>query len=239
MKRLLMLVLSVGLLAQPASINAQQPYFFSGIPDDTEYLDFLSGSGVSGGYGVQVGPYTGRFTTPTSPLFSIYCVDYNHYAKDQRVKVTALAMPIGTNTRLDSFVKYQKAAYLASLFDPGTDVYGATGGGPNGIPDSQNRWGGIHAAIWYITSGVMVGDAAQREYYLGLATAHASSFDTRGWYVLSPLNASGGRFDGTGQEFLMRTVSVPEPASFVLLASGLLFLAALSRKKVKWLEQDA
>lgn len=226
MKRLLTTMFAIGLLASASGVDAQQPYFYSGVPDAQEYLDFLSGSGVNGGYGVQVGPYVGRFTTPTTPQFSIYCVDYNHYAKDQWVNVTALNAGALPNTRLEDYGDYQQAAYLASLFDT--------------APTSA--WGAIHAAIWNITSGVAVGDAAQRNYYLGLAAANAASFSTQGWYVLSPLNADGGAHDGTGQEFLMRSVSVPEPASFLLLASGLLFLAAASRKRVfgaRYVEGDA
>jgi hypothetical protein len=224
MKRLFSVVLSVGVLALPASLHAQQPYLYSGIPDAQEYLDFLGGSGVNGGFGVQVGPYTASFTTPTSPVFSVYCVDYSHYAKDQWVNVTGLD-PAGNldNTRLKEYAEYQKAAYLASLFDTAPTT----------------SWGGIHAAIWNITSGVSEGDAVLRDYYYGLASAHASAFSTEGWYVLSPSNPNGGAFDGTGQEFLMRTASVPEPATFILLASGLLFLAALSRRQLEPLEQDA
>ncbi|MGE0158098.1 MAG: PEP-CTERM sorting domain-containing protein [Gemmatimonadales bacterium] len=217
MKRLLTSMLVVGLLAQPGSVNAQQPYFYSGVPDAQEYLDFVSGSGVNGGYGVQVGPYAGRFTTPTTPLFSIYCVDYTHYARDQWVNVTGLADGADLdNTRLKDYADYQKAAYLASLFDEAPTT----------------AWGGIHAAIWSLTSGVAVGDPTQRDYYLGLAAANGSTFSTAGWYVLSPLDPNGGAHDATGQEFLMRSVSVPEPASFLLIASGLLFLAAMSRKRL-------
>jgi hypothetical protein len=221
MKRLLTGMLVIGLLAQAGGVDAQQPYFFSGVPDAQEYLNFLGGSGVNGGYGVQVGPYVGRFTTPTTPQFSIYCVDYTHYAKNQWVNVTALSPGSLSNTRLQDYGDYQAAAYLASLFDT--------------APTSA--WGGIHAAIWSLTSGVSLGNAAQRKYYLDLATANASTFSTQGWYVLSPLTASGGAYDGTGQEFLMRSVSVPEPATFLLLASGLLFLAAVSRKRLS-LEKD-
>jgi hypothetical protein len=230
MKRLFTSMLVAGLLAQPGSVDAQQPYFYDGIiPDADDYqreLDFLGGSGVNGGYGVQVGPYLGRFTDPTTPQFSIYCVDYNHYARDQTVNVTALDASDLDNTRLNDYDDYRRAAYLASLFDPDTDV------NEDGIPDGTAGWGGIHAAIWQITSGVAKGDATLREYYLGLADANAATFITQGWYVLSPLNVSGGAYDGTGQEFLMRTVSVPEPATFLLLASGLLCLAAVSRRRI-------
>ena len=216
MKRLLLGLLAVGLLAQPGSVDAQQPYFYRGVPDAQEYLDFLGGSGVNGGYGVQVGPYVGRFTDPTTAQFSIYCVDYTHYARDQWVNVTSLASGDLDSTRLKDYGDYQQAAYLASLFDT----------------EPTSTWGGIHAAIWNITSGVAVGSAAQRDYYLGLAAANASTFATAGWYVLSPLDPNGGVNDSTGQEFLMRSVSVPEPAAFLLLASGLLLLAAVSRKRL-------
>jgi len=209
-------MLVVGLLAQPGSVDAQQPYFYSGVPDAQEYLDFLSGSGVNGGYGVQVGPYAGRFTTPATPMFSIYCVDYTHYARDQWVNVTRLDGGDLSNTRLEDYGDYQKAAYLASLFDT--------------APTST--WGGIHAAIWSITSGVSVGNASQRNYYLGLAAANSSSFSTQGWYVLSASNPNRVADSQLGQEFLMRSVSVPEPATFLLLASGLLCLAAVSRKRI-------
>jgi len=219
MKRLLTGMLVVGLLAQPGSLDAQQPYFYSGIPDAQEYLDFLGGSGVNGGYGVQVGPYAGRFTTPATPMFSIYCVDYTHYARDQWVNVTALNGGDLANTRLEDYGDYRKAAYLASLFDT--------------APTSS--WGGIHAAIWSITSGQSLGDPGQRAYYLGLLNAENpeyASFSTQGWYVLSPSNPYNVADSQLGQEFLMRTVSVPEPATFLLLASGLLCLAAVSRKRI-------
>ena len=222
MKRLLLSLLTVGLIAQPASLEAQ--LFYSGVPDATEYLDFLGGSGVNGGYGVQVGPYRGKFLgDPSTAQFSIYCVDYRHYAKDQWVNVTGLG-PVGDlgNTRLDDYATYQQAAYLASLFDTAPTT----------------SWGGIHAAIWSLTSGVTVGDYAQRQVYLDLATANASTFNTTGWYVLSPYDVTGGEYDGTGQEFLMRTVSVPEPETFLLLASGLLLLAGFSHKRLTGVREE-
>ena len=223
MKRFLLSALSAALLAQPVQLNAQQPYLYPGVPGATEYLNFLSGSGVNGGYGVQVGPYKAAFgMNVTTPAFSIYCVDYNHYAVDQYVNVTGLG-PVGTlsNTRINNYVVYQQAAYLSSLFDT--------------APTSS--WGGIHAAIWKLTSNVTLGNATQRNYYLGLAAANASTFNTSGWYVLSPTSL---RSTSGGQEFLMRTVSVPEPATFLLLASGLLLLAGVSRKRLIGLnEEDA
>jgi PEP-CTERM motif len=214
MKRLLRIALGAVMLAQPGRASAQ--LYYNGIPDAQEYLDFMHGSGV--GYsGVQVGPYEARFIeSPATPSFNIYCVDYNHHAVDQWVNVTSLGSSNLSNTRLNDATKYQKAAYLSSLFD----TY------------STGQWGYIHAAIWYITSGVTLGSMSAMQPYLNLANTNASSFNTAGWYVLSPTTHSGIRYDG--QEFLMRTpVSVPEPATVVLLATGLLLMAAFSRRRLQ------
>lgn len=211
MKRLLLIALTVGLVAQPAEVSGQLLY--NGIPDATEYLKFIQGSGVAYN-GVQVGPYLGQLTSdsPLQPAFSIYCVDYNHYAKSQSVNVTSLASASLGNTRLGDYGAYQKAAYLSSLFHD---------------PAHAGQWGQIHAAIWNITSGYGTANT-----YNTMANTYAATFSTDGWYVLSPFVANGPAFDGTGQEFLMRRVSVPEPTAFLLLATGLLLLAAFSRKRL-------
>jgi hypothetical protein len=218
MKRLVLIALGAGILAQPARLSAQ--LFYNGIPDAQEYLDFLHGSGV--GYsGVQVGPYEARFIeSPATPSFNIYCVDYNHHAIDQWVNVTSLGSSDLSNTRLNDSGKYQEAAYLASLFD----TY------------STSQWGYIHAAIWYITSGVTLGNMSSWQSYLTMAATNAGSYNTAGWYVLSPATHNGITYDG--QEFLMRTASVPEPATFVLLATGLLLLAAFSRGRLRSVTRD-
>jgi hypothetical protein len=192
---------------------------YQGIPDAQEYLKFVSGSGTSG-YGVQVGPYVGQFIPfagvsedPLHPAFNIYCVDYTHYAKSQLVNVSALEEGSLAATRLgnDDFARYRKAAYLSSLFH---DL------------DHAGNWAQIHAAIWSITSGVTIGSTGG---YVTMANSNAATFDTNGWYVLTPTNKS---YSSSGQEFLMRRVSVPEPATFLLMATGLLFLAAISRKRL-------
>jgi hypothetical protein len=229
MKRLLLIALTAGLLAQPAQLTAQQPYFYGGIPDATEYLNFLGGSGVNGGYGVQVGPYSARFEYPASAAFSIYCVDYTHFAKDGWVNVTGLSSGNLGNTRLGlngaedftgDYSRYRQAAYLATLFDTGNQP--------------TTEWGKIHAAIWTLTSGVTPG--GDTGAYLTSTWAAPTTFSTDGWYILTPTNPT---YSTSGQEFLMRTVSVPEPAAFLLMATGLLLLAAVSRKRlIEWKEES-
>lgn len=223
MKKLLLIALGAGLLAQPTHVSAQLVY--NGIPGSQEYLDFLHGSGVGYG-GVQVGPYTGQFSSDIGQQFSIYCVDYNHEAMDQLVNVTALASTGLSNTRIGSasgdavaWDKYRTAAYLSSLFDT--------------APATGSSWGPIHRAIWAITSGQSQWDYYLSDAYLGAGwETQAANFNTDGWYVLSPT----GQYNG--QEFLMRTASVPEPATFVLLATGLLLLAAFSRGRLQSMTRE-
>lgn len=213
MKRLLLIALTAGLVAQPADLSAQ--LFYNGIPDATEYLDFIQGSGVASG-GVQVGPYRGQFLeTPLAPAFSIYCVDYDHFAKDQWVNVTSFASADLSKTRLGDAATYRRLAYLSSLFD-------AT---------SQSEWGNIHRAIWNIASGESFSSTGS---YMTMAVP--ATFSTDGWYVLSPTSLTSTT---AGQEFLMRSsVSVPEPATLLLMATGLLLLAAFSRRRLVELTRE-
>lgn len=229
MKRLLLIALSAGFLAQPAVTAAQ----LAPVPSDMEYLQWVGkGDAVVATWGgVYLGPYLARFAQPTTASFSIYCVDYLHHAGSQTVNATSLASgqtdaDMG-NTRLGSgagsYATYQKAAYLSSLFASWSD-YGS---------DQRTVWSGLHAAIWEITTPTQTlalgsgSTATLRDSFITMADQNAGSFGN-GWYVLS--GAAG--YDG--QEFLIQTgTSVPEPGALLLIGSGLLMLLVVTwRRKV-------
>ena len=244
MKRAFFLLAAVA-VALPVRASAQVTTPFSGTPFDVEYQQFLSGSGQGGTYGVQVGPYSSRFLsgmgtarTTTTPSFSVFCVDYLHHASNSNGLVNVTAVMGGgdfSNTRLDDYGAYQRSAYLASLFDSWTTHQATLNGLFATTFDKAEVWGGLHAAIWNLTTGpddLGGGDTqTARNYFLGLANDNGGSFDASNWYVLSEADVSLTS-TYSGQEFLMyREVSVPEPSVILLMVTGMLLLMGASRAR--------
>lgn len=175
---------------------------------------------------VYVGPYVGSFSGVTAPSFSIICVDFFADANGQQVLATSIGSGAAegglTKTRLGkaeelagSLDRYRQAAYYASLFDSWESL------GSN----RQTVWTDLHAQIWTIMTDhdFGTGETTFGETHL-LA---ALEYEADGWYVLT------GTGDNPGQEMLVRTrtATVPEPSTYLLMATGLFFLAVLGRKR--------
>lgn len=242
MKRALFLAVGAAIALQPIATEAQ---VFGGTPMPLEYLNFLGGSGVGSSYGVQVGPYEAEFGVSTdtgrtvaSQEFSVYCVDYLHYANNSNglVNVSAVGGDLSA-TRLGGgsfgYERYQASAYLSSLFD-GWEAHAAVLG--SGYTQSD-VWGGLHSAIWAVSSGptdLGVADArtnAARDHFFTLAGANAGSFDTDGWYVLSEADVGVSlSASNSGQEFLVRA-GVPEPSTLLLMLTGMALMFGVSRRR--------
>lgn len=245
MKRILFVAIGALFVFQPAATSAQitdAPR----VPNSQEYLQFLGGSG-QGSYlmpSYQVGPYRARFVDmgppsgPTTPEFSIICVDFNHTAQSRWVNTAGIEGGDLSTTRAGagSLVAYRKAAYLGALFD--------TGRWQSINANRKIAWSAIHGAIWSIMNGatgvgpvpVLSSNALVAGLRDGLMTDAAAAvgagYTADGWYVVTPQNLK------YGQEFLIRTNVVPEPSTYILLATGLLLIVGFGRKRMRSLSES-
>jgi len=173
-----------------------------------------------------------QFNMFSKPLQQIFCVDFNNAYWDganYNANVTLLsssAADIGLLTRQgqalgggNAFAKYLQMAWLADNF----------GSAP------KAEWAGIQGAIWNIGSGKP--SSALNTNVLAwlnkVSAADLSTVSRNGWAIVTDVNVARGK--GGVQEFLVRTTGpaavVPEPSTYALMATGLIGLAMLSRRR--------
>ncbi len=248
MKKFGIILFGLGmLLAQPVAAQNIAP----ALPDqgEVQYSYDYPGQYVKASWnGVYVGPYEGTLLAigadPTNAAISLYCVDFLHYAMPGKIVTASVSNIGGGDTSLarlgaGGLASYKKAAFLSSLFQSYASIAGFSG-----LTQAQ-AWSGIHAAIWYFTSGSgpYTGDAwwgAFRSYadnnYLGYG-----GYDQ--WSVLTTKSVANSRIQDS-QEFLVQTPGfptiteipptvTPEPQTYVLLFSGLIFMVFFGRRRLK------
>jgi hypothetical protein len=175
-------------------------------------------------------------TSAFGPVVDIYCIDFLHNANQSSTGYAANFTNLGADalgaTRSADLDRYLKAAYLINKMDE----QDFSAGGKQARVD-------IHAAIWNIMAGQptmgVVGYTSTFDSqaddrmlaWIGEANASYSTVDRNLWTVVtaacvtsSGTNGDGSAAaDGCGQEFMTRSPMVtPEPATIVLLATGLL-----------------
>ena len=232
MKRFGIILYGLALIfGQPLAAQTQtSPTFAPNVPNKSMWnYTFKKGSGVTGTWSgaPQVGPYIGH--TPTGAAFTLYCVDQANYIWSG-YKANVLVSNIGvgdiSGTRLDgvadhatygsSLDRYQKSAYLASLYFA-----------------NMGSWSPIQAAIWTImTPSFLNPNAASDGTNTLLENAQAADltgFDFSTWNVLTPYK------DGeiTNKQEMVAQSVVPEPQTYLLLFSGLIFMVFFGRRRMK------
>ena len=200
---------------------------------------FLAGSGV-GGWGTQVGTYKGQLD---GNAIDIWCVDFaNHISPGSQFQVNLTGLggsPSLANTRFgfytNALARYRQAAWLAWQF----------------TTTSQSSWKYIHAAIWHLMTPAQpsitaASDIALVNGWLTNASTNYARYNYSNAFVITDValarchatSPTGGALNGCGYQEQLTftgplTVTTPEPASMVLLATGLIALTVTSRRRRK------
>jgi hypothetical protein len=217
----LALTLSIG-FAAPASASTQ--------------FTFLNPGTVTA-FGYYVGQYNGLEGAPVNANVLLNCVDFFHHIANGDVwqaNLTSLGSStgIGTITRFNNLTAYREAAWLTTQY--------ATAPNNSTIAD-------IQATIWNLFSGPTTPPQPSSSFWLTAAqtyvAANPNGATYQSFWVVSDVSthlSNGQDNPNSRQEFIIyddkfnpNVVPTPEPATMMLVATGLIGFAGVSIRRRK------
>ena len=166
-----------------------------------------------------------------SAIEDIVCVDLNNSFYDGQNYIANLTLL--SSGDFDMTSRTRQGMYYGNAFSSRFVYLKMAWLAEHLYTEPTSEWTGIQGAIWHIATGWNpLGGATNPSVQSWLDLVYAADLGTvnqNHWAVVTDVNVTGA--EGGVQEFLVRANVVPEPSTYLLMATGLIAMAVVARRR--------